>query len=100
MLFGCFVTRAEDQSGAMMRIILLLSGILFLAGCATSTSQTAFVDAGGHACTKAFKKVAPFGIAISESVECSEIATFAPAESSKPSSPRKAKQKKHWFWPF
>ncbi len=49
-----------------------IAGFLILTGCATSTTQTHFIDAQGRECWKTFKKVAPLGIAVSESVECSE----------------------------
>ena len=72
IIFRRFLIRDEDKRGFMKRIILLMALALSLSGCATSTSQTHFVDAKGRDCLKTFKKVAPLGIAVGESVECAE----------------------------
>jgi len=93
-----FSAEGEEGTGVMKKLFMMVIGVLILSGCATSTSQTHYIDAAGHDCLKTIKKVASLGIAISESIECSENNSFGATQAYKSPDQMKITRKKHWFF--
>jgi predicted small secreted protein len=89
---SCFWIKEKS----MMRIFFLIVLAFTLSGCATSATQTEYIDAGGHDCVKTLKKVGLLGIPVSESVECSTLIKTSVNQPYKATF--QASRKKHWFF--